>query len=212
MLAAFAACAVSEAKTPSDITVELSSVTLGDDCNLPAPPPPKTKFAKPPAARADADPDADPPGLSQDRRAPGGGAAHGKCAGPNCNVGRRACQQTSMQLALTAQASAKQTTIKIKRVELLDSKGKVLQELTASAPSAWTQNAYASWDQTLGGGDTVRASYRLSSPNWNKLTNGRMNAHGHTFQLRVTITIGNSSRTVEKTSITPARIEPMVVT
>lgn len=118
-----------------------------------------------------------------------------------------------MQLAFNAQAGVRPTTIKIKRVELLDTKGNVLEVLSASAPTRWTsKGAYVKWDEMVEANEVIRASYSLNAPNWTKLTNGRFNAHGHTFQLRVTVTIGTSSRTVEKQSITPARIAPMVVT
>lgn len=195
---AFAACSISDAKVPSEIKVEISSVTLASNCPVatPPPPPPTTKFAK-------------PPGVAQER------VARGSCAGPGpCGGGRRGrCEPTSMQLAITAQAGVKPTTIKIKRVELLDAKGRVLETLTASAPMRWTdQGVYAAWDQGLDARDAIKASYTLTAPDWNKHSGGKMNAQAQVFQLRVTVTIGNSDRTIEKTSITPARIEPMVVT
>ena len=118
-----------------------------------------------------------------------------------------------MQISFSAQAGVKPTTIRIKRVELLDTKGNVLEVLTASVPTEWTsQGAYVAWDETIDARDVIKASYTLNAPNWNKLTKGRFNAHSHTFQLRVTVAIGSSNRTVEKQSITPARIQPMVVT
>ena len=198
-LIAVASCATSEAKTPDDLSVVLASVTLADQCPTATPPPPAptTKFAKPPA---------DQPAQ---RRAPSAGA----CAKPGlCGSPSRHCEQTSMQLTLTPAIDLK-SGVKIKRVELLDKQGKVVQTLTASAPVQWSVSAgaYVAWDEKLGK-DAVRASYNLSSPDWNKLTNGRMNAPGHTFQLRVVVTVGGSDRTVEKTAIVPARVEPMVVT
>ncbi len=193
-LIAIASCATSEAKTPDDLSVVLASVTLGDQCPSPTPPPvvqpPNGGFAKPP------------------------GVARGSCAEPGpCGSPRRHCEQTSMQLTLTPAAGFKGSNVKIKRVELLDTRGKVVQVLTASTPMAWSASAgaYAKWNEKLGG-DAVRASYNLSSPDWNKLTNGRMNATSHSFQLRVVVTVGGADRTVEKTAIVPARIEPMVVT
>ncbi|MEO8700753.1 MAG: hypothetical protein ABI867_11955 [Kofleriaceae bacterium] len=183
-LLAFAACSVSEAKVPNEVTVELASVTLAENCTATTPPPPPSTFAKPPPAVA----------------------ARGS------SPARRRCEQTSMQLAITAQPGVKPTTIKIKRVELLDKEGKVLETLTASSPMKWTdKGVYAAWDQGISADAAVKASYALTAPNWNKY-GGRMTAHTKTFQLRVTVTIGSSDRTVEKTSITPVRIEPMVVT
>jgi hypothetical protein len=207
LLAAFAASSISEAKVPNEISVELASVTLAEDCGgtiaPPKPTTPPTRFAKPPPATADA----------KSERAPS--LARGSCAGPGqCGPARRACEQTSMQIVFNAQSGVRPTTIKIKRVELLDSKGKVLEVLGAHNPKMWSAQSgvYVGWDEALGGNDVIRASYALNAPNWNKHVGGRMHAHAHTFQLRVTVTIGNSERTVEKTSITPARIAPLVVT
>ena len=196
-----ASCATSEAKTPDDLTVVLASVTLADQCPTARPPAP-TGFAKPPTTVQREE------GPAQ-RRAP----AQGSCTpGGNCGGPRRHCEQTSMQLTLTPAIDLK-SGVKIKRVELLDKQGKVVQTLTASAPMQWsaTAGAYVAWDEKIGK-DAVRASYHLSSPDWNKLTNGRMNAPSHTFQLRVTVGVGGADRTVEKTAIVPARVEPMVVT
>ncbi len=197
-LIAVASCATSEAKTPDDLSVVLASVTLADQCpTLTAPPPAPTGFAKPPA------------NVPAQHRAP----SQGSCSpGGNCGGPRRHCEQTSMQLTLTPAIDLK-SGVKIKRVELLDKQDKVVQTLTASAPVQWSVSAgaYVKWDEKIGK-DAVRASYNLSSPDWSKLTNGRMNAPSHTFQLRVTLSVGSSDRTVEKTAIVPARVAPMVVT
>lgn len=225
-LIAVASCATSEAKTPDDLSVVLASVTLADQCPTSTPPPPvvpappKNGFAKPPPANQkapitrsqDAQQDQEPEKPSSvpaQRRAPSAGA----CApGANCSGPRRHCEQTSMQLTLTPAIDLK-SSVKIKKVELLDKTGKVVQTLTASAPTQWsvTAGAYLQWNEKIGK-DAVRASYNLSSPDWNKLTGGRFNAPSHTFQLRVVVTVGGADRTVEKTAIVPARVEPMVVT
>lgn len=206
MLCAFVACATSEAKTPKPMTVELSSVTLADNCPTPTvQPPPPGNFAKPPPVQQT---------KSESDTEPAPKAARGSCARPPCpSIGRsRACEQTSMQLVFSDGPSVG-TPIKIKRVELLDDKGKLLQTLTASMPTQWdaAKGSYVAWDGELRG--STKASYRLTAPDWSKL-GGRFNAQSRKFQLRVIVTVGNngSERTVEKTSIIPAHIEPMVVT
>lgn len=206
LLCAFVACATSEAKTPNEVTIELSSVTLADNCPTPTvQPPPPSGFAKPPPSK--------PAQSSETEPAPN--VARGSCARPPCpSIGRsRACEQTSMQLSFAAQAGTKQTTIQIKRVELLDDKGKLLETLTASLPQQWdaAKGSYVKWDGSLGASSTVKSTYRLTAPDWSKL-GGRFHAHSRKFQLRVIVTVGGADRTVEKTSIIPAHIEPMVVT
>ena len=72
-------------------------------------------------------------------------------------------------------------------------------------------NGYLQLSAATAGGK-LNASYLLSSPNWDALTNGRWSAHTKTFQLRVTLAIGAAERTVDKQSITPAMLEPPVPT
>ncbi len=201
---ALASCTSSLAKAPDEVTIELSSVTLGDDCApvpAPKPAPPATKVAQAPApAKTPATPSVVAPSDSPAAR----------CAGPNCGRGR--CDQTSMQLAIVTQAGMKPTTFKITKVELLDEKGKLLETLTSRDPSQWKDAKYVTWDQTLAANQTLKASYALTAPSWDKLTNGRWNAHSRTFQLRVTMTVGSGTRTVEKQAITAARLPPAVPT
>ena len=145
-LVALAACSSSTSAPPpigatpkpvaaTEVTVEISSVVLGDDCGggaRPAPPPTATKLAVAPSAPT-MEPDA--------KRAPRDSDAD--CArGQDCNVGRMACEQTSMQLALVAPAGAQPTTITIKKVELLDGAGAVVDVLTARLPTRWTDTSY----------------------------------------------------------------------
>src|SRR5262245_32538301 len=93
MLAALAACAISEAKNPTDVDVQLASVTLADDCGTPPPPPaqPQQGFAKPPPGA-----DSEPTKNEKAARRP----SQGSCAGPGqCGqIQRQKCEPTSMQL------------------------------------------------------------------------------------------------------------------
>ncbi len=207
--AALAGCGISEAKGGNEVTIDLSAVTLGDDCGPPPPPPPvqqpvaPAKLARRPAT----------PGVVAPSEAPFDAAAPAaRCApGVRCGGGG-GCNQTSMQLSITAAAGTKPTTVKVSKVELLDAKGKVLEVLTAREPTRWLDGTYAAWDQTLDAKQHVKASYALAAPNWTKHTNGRWNAHSKTFQLRVTMSVGTGTRTVMKQAITAARLPPAVPT
>jgi hypothetical protein len=165
------------------LAVELAAVTLADDC----PPVPATP-AKPSDEAVPAKPG---------RAAPGS---------------RGHCNQTSMQLVIKAPSGA-EAMVKVKKVELLDDKGKLLEVLTPRAPRTWAANGqYVAWDERLTAGKTVQAMYDLTMPDWNKLTGGRWNAHTRAFQVRVTVAIGGANKTVEKQSITPVRLPPAVPT
>lgn len=180
------------APTPEvQVDVELAAVTLGDDCNdAESIAPPVARIDKPSAAGAPMPADI--------------------CVG--CAPIRPHCDQTSMQLALRATPGAGAMAVKIKKVELLDSRGGFLATLEARTPMRWNGDSYVGWTQTVDAGGKLNASYLLSAPNWDALTNGRWSAHTKTFQLRVTLAIGSSERTVDKQAITPAMLEPPVPT
>ena len=185
------------APVPS-VDVVLAGVTLADDCNGP-----NTRPAPPPAGPS-------PQQVAAEADAPSQSMAAGACATPGgCSMPARTCDQTSMQIAV--KANGQKTTIKVKRVELLDASGKVVQTLTASAPTKWDGQAYVAWDESVPGTD-LSTSYKLTAPDWEKLTKGRWNAANHRFQLRVIVTVGDKERAIEKQSITPALPEPEVVT
>jgi hypothetical protein len=146
-----------------------------------------TPALTPPAGKADAD--------------------EGKARAPSC-------VQTSMQLSVKAPADgAKATEIRIAKVELFEAGGKVaLETLTAKQPSKWDGKRYVAWNQSAAAGETLATSYVLSSPNWGKHTKGRWNAHTKTFHLRVTVSIGTATRTIEKQATAVAQLPPEVDT
>jgi hypothetical protein len=186
---------------PAEVSVELSGVTLADDCGdvtERVPPPSQPKAAagsstKPSAAES---------------------ISAGACADPrNCHGPTQPpCEPTSMQLSLRAPADVKATTLRITKVELLDG-GKVVDTLAARKPSKWDdKGTYVTWDEAIAPDQTIQASYLMSPPDWNKLTGGKYNAHTKVFNLRVTFTTGNAEKTIEKQAITPVAIEPAVST
>jgi hypothetical protein len=190
LLALLAGCeSASEATPNQDVTVELAAVTLGDECGAnprqPAPPAPKVKTED-----AKRDPNAD----------------------RDADSSRSACEPTTMQLALKAVAAAKPTTIKVKKVELLDDKGKVLETLTAKQPVKWDGKKYNVWNESIAGGESLATSYLLNAPDWNKHTKGRRNAHTKKFQVRVTLAVGTQNRTIDKQAVVAVYIEPDVDT
>ena len=122
-------------------TVELTSVTLADDCGGTPPvtsPPIKAK-------------------AKRDTNDAKGVVAYGK----------RRCEQTSMQLAINAADNA---NVQVKSVELFDDAGKSLGTLVASKPTKWTdaRGLYEAWDESVAAG-TTNVSYVLSQPVWGQV-------------------------------------------
>lgn len=176
-----------------DVSVELAAVTLADDCGDAAQP-------------------ARPTTLAQGEARESAGAAMMCAEGADCGMPARSCDATSMQLSIRG-SKTKATTIRVKKVELLDADGRFLEELTARKPSRWADDGkYIAWDETVAANQTVAASYLLRAPNWTKVAKNRWEAHTKKFQLRVTVIVGDSEQTIEKQSITPVMMQPEVVT
>ncbi len=191
MTVTLAACGSSDAGPTPEVVVELASVTLGDDCGNALPPPAKLADAKDAQER---------------RRAPDADLDAARSSGHND------CAQTSMQLLLKTNAATKATTIKIKKVELLDDKGKLLEVMASRLPSKWNGKKYDKWTEAVGPSETLQTSYILATPNWDKLVKGRYNAQTKKFLVRVTVTVGTKDRTIEKSATVAAMIEPQIDT
>lgn len=190
-----------------DVTIELAGITLGEDCGGSwTPPPPHTAPASTPTTAPAS------PAVVSPSRSPS--AAPAKCAvGTNCGGYGRACQQTSVQLAVQAKGGTAPTTIRIKKVELLDASGKLLGELASSAPTRWTDaGSYQPWDQTIAPGTQLAVSYLLASPVWSSMEGGQYGQANKTFQVRVTVLVGTKDRVIEKAAIQPTIMPPAVPT
>jgi len=177
-------------KPAGDVGVEISGVTLGDDCGSSfTPPAPAKRAANAPAADQPTTPSA--------------------VAEPS----RYRCQQTSVQLAVHATAIPGATPVKIKKVELLDADGKLISELAATSPMRWSdKGAYTAWDQTIAPNDDAAISYMLASPAWHAMEGGQYAQANKMFQLRVTVAIGTADKVIEKKAIQPTIMPPAVPT
>jgi hypothetical protein len=170
------------------ISVDLTAVTLADDCG-------GTPPWQPPAAptrKADID---DSPKSAKSKSAT-----------------KRRCEQTSMQLSVAASSDGKPTKLTIKKVEMFDDTGASLGELAASTPTFWSKNGmYESWDQMVAPASQLSVSYVLEQPDWNRIQN-RWN---RTFRLKVTVTIGSADQSMQKdvqTMSAPTTLPPNVKT
>lgn len=168
---------------PSDrITVELTAVTLGEDCAPPAP----TSPAPAPKKQSEAPLDETAPARKAASDAPHGFAAE---------RARRACEQTSMQFSINAPAGLPATQMTVKKVELYDEKGKLVGKLTPRSPTKWTADgSYVAWDEKIAPGQLLQASYELSAPDWTKVKE-RWNK---TFTVKAVITVGGADQKLKR--------------
>jgi hypothetical protein len=166
-------------------TIELTAVTLADDCGgtppYSAPPAPvKTATAAGQSSEPKAKAKADSAREDEDISARGARA-------------KRRCEQTSMQLAITAPNAG---SIKVKSVELFDEGGKSLGVLAASKPTRWsdTNGMYEAWDEGVPASTLINVSYVLQQPDWSNIGD-RWN---RTYTLKTTITIGGVDQSAQK--------------
>ena len=186
----------------SDVKVQMISATLAEDCGgtgapygtpIPEATPVKKRGWK--GARADGKPPASNAG-----------------AASISEMGERACEQTSMQLSVVAGTLEKPATIRVKKVEIFDKKGKSVGVLTPRSPLAWnaTKGEYEAWDESVGANANLSVSYALSAPNWGP----QADRWGATYVMKATITVGGKDETLSREVQTEAetRLPPGAVT
>lgn len=175
---------------PTKVSVQLTAVTLGEDCGgtgIPAPQP--VEAAAPAPKRSAAKP------------------SHGAAAEMSL---QRICQQTSVQLAIVSPASVGPTTIHVKKVELFDDKGNRIGELTTKTPVVWTDGVYTPWDEKAAASTTLSVSYPTSQPDWSAVGD-RAN---RTFVVKVVVSVGGADQPLEREVYIQGetRLPPGVVT
>lgn len=214
-----------------DIEVTVSSVNLSGDCPDPVVAQPAAPTAVPPEAKPEAKPvakqavtansvpapqavPASPPAFAAseaESSSVAGGArlVTKNCTAPGCGI---ICQQSSMQLALSAKGSGAATKVEIVKVELLDAGGAVLGELKARNAQTWVEAAgnYQAWDALVKAPGDLKASYALTAPDWSKVPGGRYGG-GTGLAVRVTLAIGDA-RVMKTATAVSVIVDPEVVT
>jgi hypothetical protein len=122
----------------------------------------------------------------------------GACAAgvTNCGV----CQQSTLQLKVTATGSGG-TTLQVTAVRVADPKtGEVLQALTARSPQTWSGSAYAAWDQMVAAPVDLSVTYDLSAPDWTKISPAGYSQT--TYRVEADVVVGGATRTVSVDGVT----------
>jgi hypothetical protein len=158
----------------SAIDVQMTAATLADDCGGG----PNTRPTAPAAKAAIKQKSDESPRRS---RSPA--------------MGDRACEQSSIQLAIAAPAGAEPAEVAVKSVELLLESGASVGKLAVRAPSVWSEaEGYTPWDQKVAPGQDLSVSYALTEPDWSKVED-RWN---QTYTVKAVLSIGGSDRTVQQ--------------
>lgn len=173
--------------TASGIEVHMTAATLADDCGGGPNRPPKVE-TKTKAKRAKSDE-----------------------ARSSMRQGARACEQSSIQLAISAPADATATKLTVKSVELLLESGTLVGKLEVRAPSVWSdEGGYLPWNENIEPADEISVSYAMTQPNWS----GVEDRFDKTFTVKATIAIAGVDQVVEHDVVVeaPTSLPPNVKT
>jgi len=194
---------------PKLAVVSVASVQIMQDCPDPvtAPPPAAKPAAAPTEVAGDMPPAAPMP--------PRAGAAARRSTHSGRSM-RQPCTQSTMQLAFTGQGPAP-ATVRIKEIALFPAAGGAasggeLGTLRSRGPAAFVDGSYKPWDETLKPGGDLKASYKLSMPNWSEVEsrNGSKTSFGAMFVLEIDVEIDGVVQTVRSPEFTRERPHVMV--
>ncbi len=196
----------------------IASVQMIQDCPDPEPAAATPAAAEPAAAEPAAKPSAPMPvsppaqGSRAARRAVPQGGALGDVDEARYGGLVQPCTQSTVQIAFSGQGDTTET-VKIQAVRLLMPDGsKTLATLDARGATIWTKDGkYVPWDGTIGPHQEVKASYKLSVPDWNTVDEaiGPKGSMGHMFLLELDIDVGTQRQTVRSPQF--PREEPHVI-
>jgi hypothetical protein len=195
----------------------IASVQMIEDCPSQndgwRPPPVSSGPAQAPAAAAvpthAADEAPPSPGAAMP---PAEGASAARALGDSSGPWVQPCTQSTMQIVFTGQGN-RTSEVEIEKIRLLDPKtGKSVAKLEAREPAAWVDNAYQSWNETIGPRQEVKASYELSVPDWYEVEKQiGTGSSGFMFVLEVDVKVGDELQTVRSSQF-PREMPHVIVT
>lgn len=117
------------------------------------------------------------------------------------------CSQSSMQISITGQGDAS-SKLAIKATRLLNPKGDAVGTLATRRPKIWQAEGYAPWDETIMPKTDVKASYKLSLPNWTEVQNKIEGSTYNTmFRVEADIEIDGVPKTIRSSEVVREQTE-----
>lgn len=145
--------------------------------------------------------------LAQDCAPAGAGepGIAGDCAEDSDSCGGW-CQQSSLQLHITATADGTEVPFEIVSVRVTDPDAALVGSLTTRSPRVFTEDSYTPWDETIAPSDDLSVTYDTSAPDW--YASGARLAWGTVYEVEVVVRVDG----VERTLHGEAMREPEIVT
>lgn len=139
--------------------------------------------------------------------APGLRDPAGDCDSPGCGF---ACQGTTVQVAIDAEAGDLSVPFEVLSVRLLDMDGNEVDSLSARTGQVFDGEMYVDWDSTISPLDDLSIRFPTSSPDWTRIGGGDpWETYGMRFQVEMTVRIDGIERTL---LFQPAMREAEIVT
>jgi hypothetical protein len=120
------------------------------------------------------------------------------------------CTQSAMQLAVDSDVEG---PFVVDAVRLLSPEGKPLATLQPRRPSKWVDGAYKPWDERVAKDTDLKASYKLSIPEWHEVDEklGGGSSVGKMFLLEVDVSVNGQKQTIRSSSF-PREEDHVIVT
>ena len=122
------------------------------------------------------------------------------------------CTQSNVQLSLRSEESAP-LSFAVRSVRLLSADGVQVATLKSRGPSVWVVDGYHPWDERLVPKTDVKASYKLSVPDWYEVDKklGMDSSVGKMFLLEIEVSVDGKSQTLRSTPF-PREEDHVIVT
>jgi hypothetical protein len=121
------------------------------------------------------------------------------------------CQQTAVQLELSALAGDGEVPIEVLEIRLVSlADGRVVDTLSPHEAQVFDGASYVPWDSRIAGGESLDVRFPTDAPDWTTIGGGDpWSTHSMEFRVEVRLLVDGIERTID---IAPVQREAEIVT